>query len=284
MISALLGLASALGLGAADFMSRFSSRALGAMLTYGAVLFVGTVGATIWLLASGAELIWSPLGCAIAVAHGVSVSIMCTLLYMGFARGPIAVVAPIVAAHPALVLAVNALMGLRPSAFQWAAMAVIVAGGILIARSAVAEPEPSNAGSNRTTVLIAFGACLAYVVLILTGQAATPLLGGFETMWIGRWAGLVFIALLLVWRRVPLRLPTEWLPFFVLQGSLDTLGYFAFLAGANSATPHVTMVVASGFSVVTVVLARLIIKEPVSNLQWTAILLIAAGTVVLSAT
>ena len=97
MISALLGLASALSLGGADFMARFSSRALGAPLTYGAVLLVGAVGATIWLFATGAELVWSPLGCAIAVAHGVSVSVMCILLYLGIARGPIAVVVPIVA-------------------------------------------------------------------------------------------------------------------------------------------------------------------------------------------
>jgi uncharacterized membrane protein len=115
MISALLGLASALGLGAADFMARFSSRALGAPLTYGVVLLVGAVGATIWLLASGAVLVWSPLGCTIAVVHGVSVSVMCILLYMGLAKGPIAVVAPIVATHPALVLAVNVLMGMRPA-------------------------------------------------------------------------------------------------------------------------------------------------------------------------
>ena len=71
--------------------------------------------ATFWLLASEQQLIWSPMGCAIAVAHGVCVSVMCILLYMGMARGPIAVVAPIVAAHPVLVLAVNVFMGVRPS-------------------------------------------------------------------------------------------------------------------------------------------------------------------------
>jgi len=37
-----------------------------------------------------------------------------------------------------------------------------------------------------------------------------------------------------------------------LQGLLDTAGYFTFLAGANTVAPHITMVVASAFSVVTV--------------------------------
>lgn len=284
MISALLGLASALSLGGADFMARFSSRALGAPLTYGAVLLVGAVGATIWLLATGAELVWSPLGCAIAVAHGVSVSVMCILLYLGIARGPIAVVVPIVGAHPALVLAVNVLMGVRPSTVQWVAMATVMAGSIFIARSVVSNAEADEAENNRITVLIALGACLAYAAIVLTAQGATPLIGEFQTMWVGRWSGLIFIAVVLLVQRVRLRIPSEWLPYVGLQGSLDGLGYFAFLAGTNTAAPHITMVVASAFGVVTVVLARLIIHEPVSKMQWAAIALIAAGTAVLSAT
>jgi len=136
MISALFGLVSALGLGAADFMARFSARALGAPLNYAAVLLIGALGTTIWLFATGTELVWSPIGYVMAFLHGIAVAVMCILLYMGIARGPIAVVVPIVAAHPALVLVVNVLMGLRPSAVQWAAMAVIIAGGVFIARTA----------------------------------------------------------------------------------------------------------------------------------------------------
>ena len=283
MISALFGLTSALGLGAADFMARFSARALGAPLNYAAVLLIGALGTTIWLLATGTELVWSPIGYVMAFLHGIAVAIMCILLYMGIARGPIAVVVPIVAAHPALVLVVNVLMGLRPSAVQWAAMAVIIAAGVFIARTAVAEPEEAEAESNRITVTIAIGACLAYVAIVLTGQAATPLIGAPQTMWIGRWTGLIFIAGILLAQRTPIRIPAEWLPFVGLQAGLDTLGYIAFLAGSNSAAPHITMVVASAFSVVAVLLARLIIDEPVSKMQWAAIALIAGGTAVLSA-
>jgi drug/metabolite transporter (DMT)-like permease len=284
MIAALLGLAAALGLGVADFMSRFSARALGAPLTYGGVLLVGTVGATLWVLVSGAPLVWSPFGCTVAVAHGLFVALMCMLLYTGLARGPIAVVAPIVAAHPALVLAANVAMGVRPSAAQWAAMTAIVVGSIVIARAAVSEIGEDQGRGDRTTLLIAFGACFAYAALILTGQAAVPLIGETETMWIGRWSGLALIAIVLMSQRASVRIPAAWLPYVGLQGALDTLGYFAFLAGAATAAPHVTMVVASAFSVVTVLLARLILREQVSTTQWAAIALIAAGTAVLSGT
>jgi drug/metabolite transporter (DMT)-like permease len=282
MISALLGIASALSLGAADFMARFSTRALGAVLTYMFVVLIGAIGTTVWLLATGEVLVWSPLGIAIAIAHGISVATMCVLLYMGIARGPIAVVAPIVAAHPALVLAVNVLMGVRPSAIQWTAMIIVIAGGILIARSAVSDGESAEAEANRTTLLIAFSACLAYVAIVLTAQAATPLIGAFQTMWIGRLTGLVVLGAVLIVQQVQFSIPREWVPFVSLQGGLDSLGYLTFLAGANSAAPHVTMVLASAFSVVTVLLARVFLYEPISKLQWTAISLIAIGAAVLS--
>lgn len=281
MISALLGLASALSLGGADFMARFSTRALGAILTYTCVLLIGAVGTTLWLLGTGEVLVWSPLGIAIAVFHGLSVAGMCVLLYMGIARGPIAVVAPIVAAHPALVLAVNILMGVHPSAIQWAAMVVVIAGGILIARSSVAEEGAAEA--NRTTLLIAFSACLAYVAIVLTAQAATPLIGAFQTMWIGRLSGLVFLGGILLAQRARFSVPRQWLPFVGLQGGLDSLGYLTFLVGSNSAAPYVTMVLASAFSVVTVLLAWIVLREPIGKLQWVAIALIAAGAAVLTA-
>src|SRR5262245_30464821 len=122
MISALLGLASALSLGAADFMARFSTRGLGALLNYTYVLLIGAIGTTLWLFATDQGPGWSPVGTAIPVLHGGSGALVCVLLYIGIRRGPVVVVGPIVAAHPALVLAVNVLMGMHPSAMQWAAM------------------------------------------------------------------------------------------------------------------------------------------------------------------
>jgi len=284
MISALFGLASALSLGGADFMARFSARALGAPLTYGFVLLLGALGTTLWLIASGAALTWSPLGNGFAIVHGVFVAVMCILLYVALARGPIAVVAPIVAAHPALVLLVNVLMGVRPSAMQWAAMMAILVGGIAITRSATSEPDRAEAERNRVTVLIAIGAAVAYAGIFLTAQVSTPLIGALQTMWVGRCTGLVFIALILLFQGVRPRVPAAWLPFVSLQAGLDAAGYFTLLAGAKSAAPHITLVVASGFSVVTVLLARIVINESVSKTQWAAIGLIAAGTAVLTAT
>ncbi|MBY0562327.1 DMT family transporter [Hyphomicrobium sp.] len=284
MNSVLFGIASAASLGVADFMARFSSRALGATLTYAVVLLIGVITSSVWIAVSGERLIWTPVGCALAIVHGLSVAAMCMLLYAGLARGPVAIVAPIVAAHPAFVLVVNVAMGLRPTFYQWAAMVVIILGGILIARSAEGHPQfaASDRKELRKTIIIALGACLAYVVLVTTGQASAQRIGELQTLWLGRLSGFLLVGVMLAVQRRSIAIPRAWIPFVGAQGLLDTLGYIAFLAGSTTSNPHITMVVASTFSVVTVVLAKFVLKELVSRQQWLAVAMIAAGTAVLS--
>lgn len=281
MSAALWGSLSSASLGAADFMGRFSGRAIGATLTYGVVLLVGAIVTSAAVVLSGIEIVSSPYGWGMAILQGISVSIMCILLYAGLARGPVAIVAPIVAAHPVFVLAINVAMGLRPGVTEWTAMAAILVGGVMIARSAGEHPQfagENGAAEMRTTVLISLGSCLAYVAIVLTSQAAAPVLGELQTVWISRCAGLVFVALILIAQRARISVPRAWLPFVGLQGLLDALGYLTFLAGATSASPHIAMVVASTFSVFTVFLARVVLKEPISAQQWAAIALITLGT------
>jgi uncharacterized membrane protein len=284
MSAVLFGIASAASLGLADFMARFSSRALGATLTYAVVLLIGVITSSVWLVVSSERLIWTPVGCGLAIVHGLSVAAMCLLLYEGLARGPVAIVAPIVAAHPAFVLVVNVAMGLRPTVYQWAAMSVIVFGGILIARSAEAHPQfaATDRRELRKTIVIALVACLAYVVLVTTGQASAQRIGELQTLWLGRLSGFLMVGIILAVQCRSIAIPRAWIPFVGAQGLLDTLGYIAFLAGLTTASPHITMVVASTFSVVTVVLAKFVLKELVSREQWLAVAMIAAGTAVLS--
>jgi drug/metabolite transporter (DMT)-like permease len=285
MQAALLGLVSALALGTADFMSRFSTRASSAAVSYGAVLLVGSTAMTAYILLAGHALAWPVQGVVLAVLHGISVAMMSLLLYTGLARGPVSVVAPIVAAHPALVVLVAVAFGRRPDAAAWIAMAAILAGGILVAWLAAPAEDDERAakGELNRTLLIALAACLAYVLLILFGQAAAKEIGELQTTWIGRMSGLGAIVLLMLVRRERPAVGVGWWPFLLLQGLLDTAGYVALAAGGNTTAPEATAVVASGFSVVTVLLGRLVLKERIGWRQWAAILMIAGGTAGLAA-
>lgn len=285
MNAALWGLLSALSLGTADFMGRFSTRATNAAASYGAVLLAGAVAMSIWVAADGVPLVWSPLGMALAALQGCAVVAMSLLLYTGLARGPVSVVAPIVAVHPALVLLVMAALGSRPSLVQWAAMAVAIAGGVLIARTAE-EGDGSGASAPRAlrkTLWIAVASCLFYAILILLGQAAVPLIGPVQTTWIGRLSGLALMLVIAAGLRQSLRIPPRWIPFLAAQGLADMVGYVALTAGSTTPNPEITAVIAAGFSVVTVLLGWVILKERIGLVQWLAIAMIVGGAGVLAA-
>ena len=335
----LWGCLSALCLGTADFMARFGTRALGARSVYLVVLAIGACALTFVVLVSDAPLVWSAPGWALSAVHGLSVVVMSVLLYTALARGPISMVAPIVAAHPVLVLAFAFATGQRPSLAQWLAMAVIVAGVIAVARFARAGPGeadasqagwkttaprgealrgdprasfvdprhsaksvPAKAGTGnprestddgeplsseepaarRTTLAIAAGASVAHALIIISGQAAVPYMGELQTTWIGRLTGLVALLALFAVRRERPRCERSWLPFLLLLGLLDTSGYLALFAGSTGPHPEATAVAASTFGVVTVILARIVLRESITRIQWTAIALVFGGVAALA--
>ena len=269
-------------------MARFGTRALGARSVYLVVLAVGASALTLVVLVSDAPVLWSVPGLALSAVHGLSVVVMSVLLYTALARGPISMVAPIVAAHPVLVLAFAYATGARPEPGQWLAMAVIIAGVVWVARragSGSAEGEAKVGGGRRalrTTIAIAGGASVAHAAIIISGQAAVPYLGELQTTWVGRLVGLAALLALFAVRRERPRCERSWVPFLVLLGILDTGGYLALFAGSTGPHPEATAVAASTFGVVTVVLARIVLREPITWRQWGAIALVFSGVAALA--
>jgi len=134
----------------------------------------------------------------------------------------------------------------------------------------------------RTSVLIAFAAALVYTAALLAGQLAVPIYGQFQTLWLGRLVSLAALLLYFFARRERPRLPRRWWPFLTAQGLLDASGYLFLLLGSGGPGAEIAAVTASGFAAVTVVLARLVLREAMSGLQWLGVGLIFAGVAALS--
>lgn len=284
MTPALWGGLSALSLGTADFAARHSSRAIGPANGLLGVLVVGTVVLTAWALLSGAPLIWDSSGYWLLALNGVAVTVMTLLLYLGLARGPVSIVAPIVASHPVLVVLIWVLLGAAPSPIQWLAMALTVVGVVVVARSAghYRESGLMTASYLKTSMLIAFAAALVYTAALLAGQLAVPIYGQFQTLWLGRLVSLAALLLYFLVRRERPGLPWRWWPFLAAQGLLDAGGYLFLLLGSGGPGAEIAAVTASGFGAVTVVLARVLLREAMSGVQWLGIGLIFTGVAALS--
>ena len=248
------------------------------------MLAAGVVMLTVWYAVTGPELVQTWAAWHYVVLNGIATTVMTLLLYQGLARGPVSVVAPIVASHPVLVVAVAVALGAAPTGLQWIGMAATVAGVVVVAKYAHEErgSEALPPAHLRTTIFIALGSAVAYAALILAGQQAVPVYGDFQTLWFGRMVSLATLTLFFIGKREAPSLPFRWWPFLILQGLCDTGGYLALFAGSHGTGAEITAVTASTFGAVTVILARFILKERITAAQWFGIVTVFAGVVMLA--
>lgn len=282
----LWGALTALGWGSADFVARFTGRAVGPEVALFGMLSVSALALSLILWHAGAALPLEPGGWWLLLLTGLGVMAATLLLYRGLARGPVSIVAPIVGSYPAFNILIALLLGTRPSAVQWAAMAVVMLGVAVVARAGKRfECEEAYGETElRQTIGIALASALLFALTIAVGQEAALRYGELQTVCIARWVSLAAVAgLLLLHRRETPRVPLRWWPVLAAQGLLDGGAYLALFASSGGANPEIAVVVASGFSAVTVLLARIFLREPMSPVHWAGIVLIVGGAAILSA-
>ena len=284
MNAAAFGLLTALGWGGADFIARFTGRAMGHHVALFGMLVVGSLVLPLIAWQSGTALVWDPRGWWLLLGTGIGIMVATLLLYWGLARGPVTIVAPIVGSYPALNVAFEVALGARPTPLQWLAMAAVMLGVLVVARAAGSFEDDGEFSrpALRKTIFIALASAVGFSLAIGMAQHAAPIYGELQTVVVGRWISLAAIALVLLWlRRAPI-MPKRWWPWVLLQGLLDGGAYVALLAAGSGADAAIAVVVASGFGAVTVILARLILKEAMTLFQWAGVVLIIGGVATLS--
>jgi len=284
MTPAIGGLLAAVSWGSADFIGGLASRVIGHRSVLLAMLGVGALvlGAVIWM--GGLPLVWDAGGLWLILVSGIGVMVATLWLYQALARGPFTVVAPIVGTYPAFNVAFAVALGARPSLVAWAAMAAVLGGVVLVARSARAVTDPASypLPHLRRTIALSLGASLGFAVTIAAAQEAALIYGELQTVWLGRCVGVLACAALFLVRHQRPHLPMRWWPYLAAQGLLDAGAYVALLAGSDGPRATVAVVIASAFSAVTVLLARVFLREVMSRTQWLGIAAIIAGVMVLS--
>jgi drug/metabolite transporter (DMT)-like permease len=250
------------------------------------MLAASAVALTLLLLAAGLPASAGRADLALVALTGLAVASATLLLYRALARGPIAVAAPIAAAYPCLNLAGAVLQGHAPTPGEWLALAAVLAGVVLVARPPRGEGAGGDApASVAPTVLLAAGAAVCFACSIELGQAAARRVGELAATTGARWAALLLAVALLAARRSWPRLSGGGvaLPLVAVQGILDGAAYLALFAAASRPGAVVAVVVGSGFAAVTVLLARLLLRERLSAGQWTGTALAVGGVGALAA-
>jgi drug/metabolite transporter (DMT)-like permease len=274
MRSIALALGASLTWGVSDFFGPLKGRTLGALRVLVYVQLGGLTAIALIVAIRGK----GPADPAVlfAVPAAISGTLGFYAYYRGMAVGAMSIVAPIAGISAAIPVVVGIISGDRPSLWQWLGITAALGGVFLAAR------EPGR-GSR-----VAAGVGLALLAAIGFGGYFPPMhAAGNADFW---WASLIFrmtstsvILAAVAIRRPPLAVAPIQVPLIALIGVGDMLGNFFFAAASTSGLVSITSVLASLYPIVTVLLARLVLKERVARSQEAGIALTLAGVALISA-
>jgi drug/metabolite transporter (DMT)-like permease len=271
-----LGVGSALSRGTGDFAGGFASRispALGVVLA--SYILEAAVAGSIALIRresppQGADVGW-------VVAAGLAGAIGLACYYQGLAVGRMGRVAPVVG-----VLAAGV-----PTAFTWAFSGIpasiqVIAIGLAIGAVILATwggREAGGAGAGLTYALVAGAAFGLFAILV--SRAGTG--GTFSVLAIARTASIVAIGLLVAARRAAWRPNRHVIALIGIVAVSDLAGLALFLLAAQSGRLDIASTLSSLYPVVTVALAIIVLKEPVTRAAMIAVVLMVAAIVLFAA-
>jgi drug/metabolite transporter (DMT)-like permease len=277
------GILSATSLGTADFIAGLSSRSLG----YSRVLFwifvISCVCLTSYMVVIDHPMVIALSEQRLIILFGIMNTISMLLLYRALAIGPLSLVAPIIAAHPVIVVSFAFMLGSRPSAMQWLGILLAIVGVVVVARAVKQASDLRSRSKHGLAITIALLASLGYAILVISGQHAVPIHGELQTLWLGRIIATISLLPFLLVTRTTLGVPVKWWPVLCLQGMLDFGGLLFLFLGSRGDFAEITAVIGSLFGAVTVFLARVFLKEQMSLFQWLGIVLIFLGVASLTA-
>jgi drug/metabolite transporter (DMT)-like permease len=254
-VASLLALCGAFSWGLGDFLGGLAARRLAVLTVLTVSQAVGLAGVALWVLLANdpfpgvAELL--P-----AAAAGVAGVLGLAALYRGLAVGAMGIVAPISAASPVVPLAVDAAQGVVPQPLQWVGVGLVLTGIVALSR------EPSSHGSRR----IAAGAGLAVVAALGFGGFIVGLDAGADESapWAvvaARSASVTLALSVAVFTSTSLRPPRQLLRILVLVGVFDTGANVCIAFATTLGAAGIVAVLSALYPIVTVALARLVLKE-----------------------
>jgi drug/metabolite transporter (DMT)-like permease len=282
----LLALGSALLYGAADFTGGFTSRRAGAIPVVVLSQFSGMLLLALLLPAlppaspSHTDLFW---GAVAGLTGGIGVA----LLYRALAIGTMAVVAPTTAVCAvAIPVLVAVLLGERPVPLAVAGILLGILSIVLVSQQQSAGVG-ANSSRNGGRLPPGVGAALASGVAIgffLLSLARTTPEAGMWPLLVARMFSVLLFAGIALAGRSSLRMPRDVLALVFAGGAMDMLANALYLLAARQGQLSVVVTLASLYPASTVLLARIILGERLSNLQMTgvvcalaAVLLIVTG-------
>lgn len=280
----LSGLGAAFGWGLADFMARFNGRAIGTGRMLLVVLGLSTAMLTPFAMTFDLSALWVLETQLIVAAAATATVAGLWLLYITLARGPLSVVVPIMGCYPAPLIVWAVLYdGLELTAAMVGALALTLAGVWIVARTAhkTQHKEGHALGRLSVTLGLALATVVAFDVYVVLMDHAVAVMGNVPAVWATRGGGFAIMVMVALARRQGVALPPRMWALLAAQGFLDAFGFVMLFTAEGEGGTALATIGSSAYGVVTVVMARVFLKEIVPAKSWFGIALVFAGVVML---
>lgn len=290
MITAVLGLLTAVTYGAADFFAAMATRGMRVL----AVTLGSSIAGLIALIAlspifgtdfSSAAVTWGVLGgfCSVGAL---------TALYASLAIGPISIISPLGALVSAIVPAVIGVvwLGEKFTPTGWLAIGIGLIAVVLIG----IVPDATGARPKLKGIALAIVAGVG-IGLTVTSLAQSPHDSGIAPVITTRFtAAMILLLLNLPWliqvvqKKQALTLAAEGAPrprkllvILIAAGLLDAAANILFTLASRSGSLTVAGVLTALYPLGTILLARLVLKERITRTQGIGIFMALAASVLL---
>lgn len=273
MTGVLLGLASGVSWGIADFFGGFSSRRMAAVVVACVTQIIGTALLVAVILAVRPSL---PPADALALgaAGGVCGALGVFAFYKALATGTMSLVAPVSALGAAVPVAFGLIDGERPSRLVLAGVVIALGGAVLASRA----PGRATRDGLGLAVLAAlmFG---GFFVLIEPAAQTDPLWAALST----RVTSVPILVGLCLLAGAGFRVARGLWPFVIAAGVLDVVANVTFAAATQRGLLSVVSVLAGLYPVATVILAQIVLKERLSPGQSAGVAAALVGVTLIAA-
>ncbi len=273
---------TATGFGTADFIAKLATSKIGFLRT---ALFMQVIGSFFVLpfaLQGFTRLIPNPWAVLGGVLLGVINAFATLSLYKGFEVGRLSIVSPIASSCPVVSILLAVLfLGESITEERLLGIGLVIVGVILVSLQTGREgvSEKVNRGTVYAIIYMVLGGLLFFGL-----KPVSTALGVFLSVLIMRWVSIpVLTVTLLAWKTKsngPGPTPSAF--WFILSiAFFDTFANVIYVLGITVGTVSIVSTVGGMFSAVTVLLARVVLKERLLRHQILGFIAIAAGVGVL---
>ncbi|WP_299890396.1 EamA family transporter [uncultured Ruegeria sp.] len=266
MSALLLGLLAALCWGIHDLSVRYISQSVSVIASLMAVLVFGAFLQFALVAAWGDFGPMSGVAVSFAIATGGFYLLAGLSMYAAFQRGPVRLVAPLVASYPVLSVTLAIWRGSTVSVWHWLAVIAIGVGVSIVA--AQSDDTDTTYPAPGPTIALSLLAAVGFAAAFAVGQYATEISDEYTVSLIGRLTAILALAAIAFFSGKSIWPGVQALPLLCLMGLLDAVAILSVVAAGGLPNAQYASVAASVFGLLTVVLAWAVLKENMAPRQW----------------